>query len=230
MPVATPPRFGQVPLRDRRDSEILAEEAEGRGDVVLGGGPNLLLHRYNLLHRAKISKIEKLQIPAQGDVLFALSQKDLNAYSLILYLLDSVSPADEIFVTTFNINRDITRAFAGLVDHGLTQRLSIVISQSIESRMPERIAELRALWETRQEKMRVSLCWNHSKICLLKTSSGDAFVVTGSGNYSFNAEIEQYEIWNSPSLFDWLRETLEKRCFQSAGMKTKIWGQDVAVA
>lgn len=74
--------------------------------------------------------------------------------------------------------------------------------------------------------MRVSLCWNHSKICLFRPRSGEGrFVVTGSGNYSFNAEIEQYEVWNDAGLYKWLRETFERRCFENVSSKTKVWGR-----
>lgn len=227
-----PPKFGKAPLVDKRDSETLAEESEKRGELKLTGKPDAALAKYNHAHLQQIAKHEDLlNLPNLGKVAFYFSQKDLNAYTLILWVLQKVGHIDSLFLTTFNINQDISRALAGLIDNNDVDKISIVISQSIEKRMPDRIEELRLLWETRQERMRVSLCWNHSKVALIAASDGQRFLITGSGNYSFNAELEQYEIWNSQPLYDWSLNVLERRCFSEARMNKmhKIWGKDEIV-
>lgn len=85
MPVFRPPAFGKVPLRDNRGSGVLAQEALARGEAVSMVGADISLHKYNALQFAKIAALADLKDPpAPGHVLFAVSQKDLNTYMLIL--------------------------------------------------------------------------------------------------------------------------------------------------
>lgn len=219
------PTFGAQRLIDKRDSEVLAAEAEARGEVRTSLGAERKYRRYLRLQHEQIRReLSDLHLPEPDEVLFFVSQKDVNTFTLLLWILEHAARLDELFVTTFNVNQDIIRAFAGLLDSGEVGKLSLVLSQSIESRMPDRVDELRQAWEARQDRMRVSMCWNHSKIALADTGA-EKYVLTGSGNYSFNAEIEQYAIWNDADLFDWLREVLEDRCFVQRTRKSqKVWG------
>lgn len=205
-----------------------------------GTGADVKLARYDALHFAAIDRnLSGVQPPEPGEVLFAVSQQDFNAYTLIRWLIgDAV--CDDLFVTTFNVNSDILRAFAGLLDDGRVGRFSLVLSQSIESRMPERVEDLRALWTARADRFRVALCWNHSKVSCLALADGRRYVVTGSGNFSFNAETEQYEVWAGEEPYAWWRSVLEKRAFPEGGPPPpsararagkssrahKVWGAD----
>jgi hypothetical protein len=228
-----PPQYHQrPPLIDRRDSEILAAEAEQRGETAAAGtGADIRLARYqNMQARQMQANLAGHTLPAPGEVLFLISQRDVNAFTLILWALQQVGgKAESLFVTTFNLNREIIDAFVRLLDDESVGSLSIVLSQSIESRMPDRVAQLHAHWLGRprmQDRFRVSLCWNHSKVALL-AAGHHRIVITGSGNYSFNAEIEQYEVWNDPALFAFMQETLNRRCFLEPrrNKRHKIWGQ-----
>ncbi len=47
--------------------------------------------------------------------------------------------------------------------------------------------------------------WNHSKVCLVKTEDFH-LVMEGSGNWSENAQLEQYILTNSEPVFNFRRE------------------------
>jgi hypothetical protein len=215
-----PPQYHhRPPLIDRRDSETLAEEADRRGETVTAGtGADTRLARYQAMQAQQMqANLEGHTLPVPGEVLFLISQRDVNAFTLILWALQQAGgKAESLFVTTFNLNREIIDAFVALLDDGAV-------------RMPDRVAQLHAHWLGRphmQDRFRVSLCWNHSKVALM--AAGDhRIVITGSGNYSFNAEIEQYEVWNDPDLFAFMQTTLNRRCFLEPrrNRRHKIWGQ-----
>lgn len=226
--VLSAPKRASLQLPDRRDSEVLAAEAEVRGDVKAGTGADKMVAKYFKVQNRQIGRnLSGVNLPKTDEVLFFLSQKDINTFTLLLWIVGKMGgKLDELFLTTFNVNQKIIYAFARLIDEGKVDRLSIVLSQSIMSRMPERIEELRLVWEKRKAQMRVSLCWNHSKV-LLARSGDKRFVLTGSGNFSFNAEIEQYEVWNNAELYDWNYKTLNRRCFDERGQKShQVWGED----
>lgn len=224
-----PPAFGIVPLQSEADKQIKSTESETRQEVAAGHGPDARLQKYNAVHSRQIARFRDLMtLPEEGQVLFLLSSEDLNAYTLIFWLLSQVGYLDELFISTYNINQDIIRALAGVLDNGQVRQLSLVMSQSIESRMPERIEDLRNIWESRRDRMRVSLCWNHSKIAIAAPSNSSArYMITGSGNFSWNAKLEQYEVWADAALCHWAREALEQRCFrQRHNKRHKVWGVD----
>lgn len=79
---------------------------------------------------------------------------------------------------------------------------------------PDRVSELKELYQRMDGRVRVALCRNHSKISLVRC--GDRhFTVTGSGNYSFDTKIEQYELFAGKDMYAWTMATLEEMCFDS---------------
>jgi hypothetical protein len=65
---------------------------------------------------------------------------------------------------------------------------------------------LQALVEKRTS-IRVYYAWNHAKISLIRI--GDQhFVVEGSGNWSENAQHEQYVFVNSKKIFDFRKNEI----------------------
>lgn len=200
----TSPMFGAAPLLEMRK-------------------PAALLRRYNSVAAANLETANQtLAMPQLDEVLYLVSQKEINAYTLLRWAIEELGTIEDMFLTTYNLNADIIRALSALLDTGQVRRLSIVLSQSIEYRMPERVKQLREEWEIRRESMRVSFCWNHSKVALLRPANSDhRLVITGSGNYSYNAVIEQYEIINSPAVYRFFYEDLEARCFGAERMNKR---------
>ena len=210
MPI-DPPTFGEVPLNDEDSGPDATSE----------------LVEYRDLHLSLIDSAKALgEVPKQGEAAVLLSESDLNAYTLLRWCMKQVAPLEDLFLTSYNVNQDIIRAFGGLLDDGHTQRLSLAISQSVESRLPDRVAELREMWSAHKERMRVALAWNHSKVDLLEPKTDAApVVITGSGNYSYNANTEQYVVFRDPHLHEWLRSDLERRFYETRmNDRHKVWG------
>jgi len=212
MPIE-PPIFGEVPLQEKKE----------------GPDATSALTEYRNLHTSLIGSADALRrLPQPGEAMVLLSESDLNAYTLLCWAIEQVGPLSDLFLTSYNVNQDIIRAFGGLLDDGHTERLSLAISQSVESRLPGRVAELRQMWASHADRMRVALAWNHSKAALLEPSGGEApVVITGSGNYSYNANTEQYVVLRDRDLHEWMREDLERRFYETRmNDRHKVWGSD----
>jgi len=54
--------------------------------------------------------------------------------------------------------------------------------------------------------------WVHSKVHLIQCGD-EKFVIDGSGNFSMNAQVEQYNIFNSEKLFDFDKEMCDSFFF-----------------
>jgi hypothetical protein len=91
--------------------------------------------------------------------------------------------------------------------------LKIVISDSINFRMPERIREMKAEYEKKRFNFELELVWNHTKIALIKCKE-NYYVIEGSGNYSDNSEIEQYRFENNKQSYDFHKDWIEKQVFE----------------
>lgn len=189
----SPPAFGKVPLLKKAETDKLATEKETR-EILQGkqsSVPDIRLQKYNKLHTQIITKFAQLlHLPQPGEFLFLLSAADLNAYTLVLWFGQQIEIIDELYISTYNINHDIIRAFGDLLDSGKVRNLTIIMSQSIEAKKSANIEALRQMWYPRRDRVRVSLCWNHSKLMLVRPSGSEArYMVSGSANFSHNAKL-----------------------------------------
>jgi hypothetical protein len=200
-------------LLDRRDSDILVAEAEARGEVISKVATEAARVKYHSRHYAIAQRIEDLigKLPQPGEQLAVITQGAFHMYPLLLHMLDR-GKAQEIWIATFNMRGELAASLFGMLDTGQVQKLRIMISDSIRHRMPERIAQLRSLTERHAAAgfdCQTKLNWNHAKLMLVAIGA-DRFVVEGSGNFSDNAQIEQYRIDNSADLYDFHRGWMER--------------------
>ena len=191
-----------MPLFDLASLQKPLPEVTGSGLV--------LKERFLNVHLKKIESIKQLigQAPGVDEVFCLWTLNSFNAFTFIPFMIKEHGRIDELILSTYAISSRILHAFSSYIDKGLIGRVHITISDSIKYRQIKNFEEL-TLMQSKYPDFTVSYGWNHSKITLIQNSVG-YFVIEGSGNYSENAQHEQYMFLNSKNLY-----MFRKTCIQS---------------
>ena len=142
----------------------------------------------------------KIEIPNQNSVLCIRTQSQLNAFSIFMQFLDEFKTIDFLSIQTYTIDEKTVYTLLELLNEGKIKKLQIIMTETAVFRIPKIYNLLKILFS---EHKKCNLCfyWVHSKVHLLE-AGGQKFVIDGSGNFSMNAQVEQYNIFNSEKLFD----------------------------
>jgi len=183
-------------------------------------GPSMIenqktIIRYFETHTNKISYIDELlSNPEAGQQFRIITQNSFNSFTFILKLIRDFGFINDIFISTYNISQKTLFSLETLLIDGSIENLTLIVSESIQFRTPERAIEIEKIYSKHKNKMRVAMIWNHSKITLCKIND-NYFCIEGSGNLSDNARIEQYIYENNKDVYEfhsqWMNELLEKK-------------------
>lgn len=147
----------------------------------------------NEIHFVKAKALNDLcDKPNPGEQYRIITEKQFNAYALILSLLEKNSKIDELLIAIYRINEPTVKSIIDFIDSGKIKKASFVISSFFnQTKKPEKWAIL--LKEFADNRVNVKHCYthNHAKIILIRVQQ-DYYVFEGSGNMSDNARIEQY--------------------------------------
>ncbi len=165
-----------------------------------------LADKFYNVHCEKIDNIKNLtlRLPAIGEIFFLWTLNSFNAFTFIPYIIKNCGRIDELTITTYSINIRIIDALMKQIDNGNIKQLDILISDSLRQRLPKVYDHLTALSDTRNN-VNVKYTWNHSKVSMIR-SQGNYFIVEGSGNYSENAQFEQYIFLNNEEVYKFRKE------------------------
>jgi len=165
------------------------------------------------LHEARSIAIENLEfyqqilkskgkiiIPPKNSILAIRTQSQLNAFSIFMQFLESYDTIDFLSIQTYTIDEKTLFTLYELLKSGKIKKLQIIMTETASFRIPKIYKLLKDLFA---ENENANLCfyWVHSKVHLLRCGN-DKFVIDGSGNFSMNAQIEQYNIFHSDKMFN----------------------------
>jgi len=152
-------------------------------------------------HMQKVKNIKDLtgRLPLRNEAFFLWTLNSFNAFTFIVYVIKHCGKIDDLSFSTYSINDRILTSLVKWYDRGEIQNVNISISDSIKQRNPRIFDQLESQSLTRD--ININYTWNHSKVTLMKTAN-DHFVVEGSGNFSENAQHEQYLFANDQNLYD----------------------------
>lgn len=161
-------------------------------------------------HRQKIGKLQGLggKLPMWNEGLFLWTELSFNAFTFVPYIIQNAGFIVELVITSYSISIEVINALMQLIDDGQIKRVRLFISDSIRSRLPRVADLLDSLIRVRSAALEVHYAWNHSKIMLAKTE-WDWFVMEGSGNFSKNAQFEQYAVFNQAELYQFRLQCIE---------------------
>ncbi|MEI6577764.1 MAG: hypothetical protein WCO63_16445 [Bacteroidota bacterium] len=172
-------------------------------DHLAPAGSGILKSRFHDIHLVKVESIKSLvgNVPSPGECFFLWTVKSFNAYTFIPFFVKEHKVINELILSTYSISNRILESLTHLMEKGKVEKVHILISDSIKFRLPKVQEQLVLLCNQRPAQFTVSYAWNHSKISLIQTPGG-CFVVEGSGNFSENAQHEQYLFLNIREVYD----------------------------
>ena len=159
------------------------------------------------LHYQRIGAMKRhLTIPAENEAVFLWTMKSFNAFTFIPYCIEQFGAIDELCLSTYTISRKITDTLVQLIDSGKLKDVHVFVSESLKFRMPDVINQLTAVLPSRPN-FRVHYAWNHSKITCARCGDHH-LVLEGSGNWSDNAQYEQYLLTNSKEVYEFRKKNI----------------------
>ncbi|HBZ67586.1 MAG TPA: hypothetical protein DEO70_12180 [Bacteroidales bacterium] len=161
------------------------------------------------LHMQKINSLRDLcgRLPASDELMLLWTLKQFNAFTFIPFIVENAGIILELVISTYSISSKVVDALIALVDRGQVKHIHISISDSVKFRIPRVVDHLESLLQTRGEHISVLYGWNHSKCTLMHTDTG-YYVVEGSGNFTENAQHEQYLFYNHPDAFAFRKQNV----------------------
>lgn len=178
-----------------------------RGPSAAADGSLVFKDKYIDAHTVKLESLRQLTgaIPSPGEIYFLWTLKSFNAFTFIPYLIKYSGAIEEIILSTYSITLRILEAFSRYHEKGLIHKTTLLVSDSVKFRLP-RVNE--RLVQMQDDSFQVIYGWNHSKVTLIRTGSGH-FVIEGSGNFSENAQFEQYVFMNSPKVWEFRSQCIK---------------------
>ncbi len=160
-------------------------------------------------HCARIESIKQLsgKLPGDGEIFFLWSLNSFNAFTFIPYIIKEQGIIHELVLSTYSISSRILNAVTHYLEKGKIEKIHILVSDSIKFRIPKVQDQLIVLVNQRPGQFSVGYGWNHSKVMCIRTKDGN-FVVEGSGNFSENAQYEQYIFINNKTVYDFRRDSV----------------------
>lgn len=171
-------------------------------EVVAEDQSQILCDNFLAMHDFKVESLKELckRIPQPGEFFALWTLKSFNAFTIIPYMIKTVGSINYLVISTYSINMRIIDSLCRKFDEGNIGHVKIFISDSIKNRMPRVVDHLHMMM-TNRHQITVHYAWNHSKITLIE-AGGEFYVFEGSGNWSENAQYEQYLFFNHKSLYD----------------------------
>jgi hypothetical protein len=149
------------------------------------------------------------RLPLPGFDLDMWTINSFSAFTIIPVVLREYDFINELVVSTFSINTRIVNALIRVIDKGKVGHVSLLINESLITRLPATYHHLTALAETRSEVITIRFGWNHSKITLIQPSD-QYYILTGSGNWGDNSQFEQYTLRNNIELFNFYKTAITR--------------------
>lgn len=165
----------------------------------------LYASKFLVFHFEKLKSLEEnlKRLPTPEEIFFLQSDNAFNAFTFIPFVAKQF-PIKELHASTYSISRKVIDALIEMHDRGMIEQITLLISDSMIKRNPTTIENLMAMASTRPN-MKVLYAWSHAKVCLMKTHDF-YYVIEGSGNWSENAQYEQYVLTNSKGVYDFRME------------------------
>ncbi|MFA5378477.1 MAG: hypothetical protein WC455_22170 [Dehalococcoidia bacterium] len=128
-----------------------------------------------------------------------ITQKSINAFSILLSIIGNHEYVDELTILTYRMSYKTLKTIELLIDDGKIKKTNIIVNDNFRTLLREKAREMLRLAEA--GKIKFCTAPSHAKISLIR--AGDNHItIQGSGNYSTNPKIEQYTIVNDHGLYE----------------------------
>jgi len=184
------------------DKNVENIQADENGNIEL---PDKLLKRYVEKTYQAIEKIKEIKLPKQGGQLRLITTKAFNSIAVIKHIADEEKIKSAKLVI-YAINQYAARLLIDLKKEGKLNNTVLIISSIRNPGIKDKCIAVEML----KKYFKIIFITSHAKIAILETEKGNYYNIEGSGNFSYNARLEQYVIDNEKGLFDfsnrWIKE------------------------
>lgn len=158
--------------------------------------------KFTKMHMVKINTLKQLigKLPAPDEIIFLWTLNSFNAFTFIPFVFSETGRIDNLVFSTYSINTRIVNSIIRWMHRGKIEHVHIFISDSMKFHMPK-VVDLLNGYVTAGNNIKVDYVWNHSKVTLIKANQHH-FVIEGSGNFSENAQHEQYVFLNNNEVYN----------------------------
>lgn len=173
----------------------------------------------------RVSSIDELlgKLPGKNEQIRIITQKSFNAFAILLYIAEKVN-IEELILGVFRIDKNSVIGIKELYESMNIKQITIILSSFfIQTKKPERSAQMLIEFAKDKENIKIVFCWNHTKIMGVKTNDDKYYIVEGSGNMTDNAKIEQYLFEQSKEMFYFHKSWMEELLKMSSNNETIIY-------
>lgn len=150
--------------------------------------------------------------PAEGEQWRIITEKQFNAFALILHLLQT-RVIEEMYLAVYRINEPTVTSIIEFIESEKIKKSVFVISSFFnQTKKPEQWAIMLKQFADKKANCYHVYTHNHAKVLAVRTSKNEFFVFEGSGNMSDNARIEQYIYENSKQSFEFHKKWMTELC------------------
>lgn len=164
-----------------------------------------LLKRFTEKTYQIIEKIKEIKLPEKGEQLRLITTKAFNSIAIIKYIAEK-EKIKSAKLLIFAINQYAAKLLIELKKDGNLKNTVLVISSIRNPGIKDKCIAVELL----KKHFKIIFITSHAKIAILETEQGNYYNIEGSGNFSYNARLEQYVIDNEKGLFDfskkWIKE------------------------
>lgn len=164
-----------------------------------------LLKRFIEKTHQIIEKIKEIKLPKKGEQLRLITTKAFNSIAIIKYIAEK-EKIKSAKLLIFAINQYAAKLLIELKKDGNLKNTVLVISSLRNAGIKDKCIAVKLL----KEHFKIIFITSHAKIVILETEQGTYYNIEGSGNFTYNARLEQYVIDNDKGLFDfsnrWIKE------------------------
>ena len=141
-------------------------------------------------------------LPDDGEYIHIVSNGNYDYYNFIPLFAERLGTIDELWGSTWTMNRANTENLIGLFDAGRIRQIHVLTGLFFKRRETAVYATL--VQELEKRGQHYVACENHAKVLLIR--SGDRhYVVEGSANWTANPHIEQNIVCQSKALWEFHR-------------------------
>ncbi len=157
----------------------------------------ILKDKYLDFHFNKLINLKEFKMPIKNEMEFIITQMSFNAFTFIPYILKT-EKIISIHFSTFNLSKSVLLALGDFINSGAVANAFILINKMMKYDHQNIIEILNHF--KKQFSFDFKEARNHSKINCIKTDK-NYYVIAGSGNFSNNANIEQYVVFNNEKIY-----------------------------
>lgn len=146
-----------------------------------------------------VKKNDSIKLPEKNKSLHIRTQSQMNFFAFFLMFIEEFGYIDFLSIQTYTFNGKTVLALSELLKQGKIKKLQIVMTETASFRIPKIYKMLKELF-SENKNCNLVFYWIHSKVNLVHCGL-NKFILDGSGNFSMNAQVEHYNIFNSESFF-----------------------------